>query len=136
MRLQRNLCNDVQGYLHYTIGARNHQEVNSHHNFSECLTQVPRYGSPSTRRFLSALLVPPTHGVTDNEAEYQTLIAALTDLGGRIRQARESPSMYSLLLHTDSQLMVGQLTQGWQIKAASLHPLVDEAKSLTEALGR
>jgi hypothetical protein len=37
MRLQRNLCNDVQGYLHYTIGARNRQEVNSYHNFMNAL---------------------------------------------------------------------------------------------------
>ena len=32
--------------------------------------------------------------------------------------------------------MVGQLTQGWQVKAANLRPLVDEAKSLMAAFGR
>jgi ribonuclease HI len=47
---------------------------------------------------------------TNNEAEYRTLIAALKDLAGRIQQAAKSPSGYSLLVHTDSQLMVGQLT--------------------------
>ena len=73
--------------------------------------------------------------VTNNEAEYRTLIAALKDLVGRIQQAGKSPSKYSLLVHTDSQLMVGQLTQGWQIKAANLRPLVDEAKSLMGAFG-
>jgi probable phosphoglycerate mutase len=51
-------------------------------------------------------------GVTNNETEYQTLIAALKDLVGRIQRAGKAPSGYSLLLHTDSQLIVGQLTQG------------------------
>ncbi len=75
-------------------------------------------------------------GVTNNEAEYRTLIAALKDLVGRIQCAGKSPSDYSLLVHTDSQLMVGQLTQGWQIKAVNLRPLVDEARSLVQAFGR
>jgi probable phosphoglycerate mutase len=74
--------------------------------------------------------------VTNNEAEYRTLIAALKDLTGRITQAGKSPSAYSLLVHTDSQLVVGQLTQGWKVKAANLRPLVDEAKSLLQAFGR
>jgi ribonuclease HI len=73
---------------------------------------------------------------TNNEAEYQTLIAALKDLVGRIQRADRAPSGYSLLAHTDSQLMVGQLTQGWKVKAANLRPLVDEAKSLMQAFGR
>ena len=73
---------------------------------------------------------------TNNEAEYQTLIAALKDLSGRIQRAGKAPSGYSLLLHTDSQLMVGQLTQGWKVKAANLRPLVDEATSMMQAFGR
>ena len=73
---------------------------------------------------------------TSNEAEYQTLIAALKDLVSRIRRAGKSPSAYSLLIHTDSQLVVGQLTQGWQVKAANLRPLVDEAAAAIKAFGR
>jgi ribonuclease HI len=69
-------------------------------------------------------------------AEYRTLIAALKDLMGRIQRAGKSPSDYSLLVHTDSQLIVGQLTQGWRVKAANLRPLVDEATSLIQAFGR
>jgi ribonuclease HI len=75
-------------------------------------------------------------GVTNNEAEYRTLIAGLRDLAGRIQRAGKSPADYSLLVHTDSQLMVGQLTQGWQVKAANLRPLVDEARNLVQAFGR
>jgi ribonuclease HI len=75
-------------------------------------------------------------GVTNNEAEYRTLIGGLKDLVGRIQRAGKSPSDYSLLVHTDSQLLVGQLTQGWQAKAANLRPLVDEARGLVQAFGR
>lgn len=67
---------------------------------------------------------------TNNEAEYRTLIAALKDLIGRITRAGKSPAQYSVVVQTDSQLMVGQLTQGWQVKAANLRPLVDEAAAL------
>lgn len=73
---------------------------------------------------------------TNNEAEYRTLIAALKDLLGRIQKAGRSPSSYSLLAYTDSQLIVGQVTQGWQVKAANLRPLIDEARSLLKAFGR
>jgi ribonuclease HI len=73
---------------------------------------------------------------TNNEAEYRTLIAALKDLLGRIERAGKNPSAYSLLVHTDSQLMVGQLTLGWQVKAANLRPLVDKARSLMQTFGR
>jgi ribonuclease HI len=75
-------------------------------------------------------------GVTSNETEYQTLVAALKDLVGRIQRAGKSASDFSLLVHTDSQLVVGQLTHGWQVKAANLRPLVDEAAALIEAFGR
>jgi ribonuclease HI len=75
-------------------------------------------------------------GITNNEAEYRILIAALKDLVGRIWRAGKSPSGYSLLVHTDSQLMVGQLTQGWKVKASNLPPLVDEAAALMQTFGR
>jgi len=75
-------------------------------------------------------------GVTNNEAEYRSLIGGLKDLASRIQRAGKSPSDYSLLVPTDSQLMVGQLTQGWQVKAANLRPLVNEAGSLVQAFGR
>jgi len=72
---------------------------------------------------------------TNSEAEYQILIAALKDLVGRIERAGKSPSDYSLLVHTDSQLVTGQLTQGWKVKAANLRPLVDEAEALMRPFG-
>ena len=73
---------------------------------------------------------------TNNEAEYVALISALVDLRGRIERASKSPRNYSVAVHTDSQLLVGQLTQGWQVKAANLRSLVDEARSLVQTFGR
>lgn len=75
-------------------------------------------------------------GVTNNEAEYRTLIAALKDLVGRIRRAGKSPTDYAVLVYTDSQLMVGQLRQNWKVKAANLRSLVDEAGALADGFGR
>ena len=96
------------------------------------------YGSYviSTRDGQKEILRLDLGTATNNEAEYQTLIAALKDLGGRIQRADRAPSGYSLLIYTDSQLVVGQLTQGWKVKAANLRPLVDEAAALVQAFGR
>jgi ribonuclease HI len=73
---------------------------------------------------------------TNNEAEYVALISALVDLRGRIERAGKSPRSYSVVVHTDSQLLAGQLTQGWQVKAANLRSLVDEAATLIQTFGR
>jgi ribonuclease HI len=43
--------------------------------------------------------------------------------------------VYSTLVHTDSQLVVGQLTQGWKINATNLRPIVDEAAALLQVFG-
>mgnify|MGYP001822977467 FL=1 len=96
------------------------------------------YGSYviSTRDGQKEILRLDLGTATNNEAEYQTLIAALKDLVGRIQRADRAPSGYSLLAHTDSQLMVGQLIQGWKVKAANLRPLVDEAAALMQTFGR
>jgi ribonuclease HI len=81
---------------------------------------------------------------TNNEAEYVAFISALVDLRGRIERAGKNPRSYSVTVCTDSQLLVGQLTQGWHVKAANpstplrtgLRSLVDEAKALVETFGR
>lgn len=56
---------------------------------------------------------------TNNQAECVALIFALVDLRGRIKRASKSPRSYSVAVRTDSQLVVGQLTQGCKIKAAN-----------------
>jgi hypothetical protein len=60
--------------------------------------------------------------VLRNEAEYRTLVAGLKDLVGRIERAGKAQADYSLLVQTDSQLMVGQVAQDWQVKAVNVRP--------------
>ncbi len=55
---------------------------------------------------------------TNNEMEYAALISAL-------KHAKPKDALF-----TDSQLLVGQVCQGWKVKALHLKPLVDEAKRL------
>jgi len=55
---------------------------------------------------------------TNNEMEYRALLSALAD--ARAERAT---------IFTDSQLLVGQLTRGWKVKAENLRPLHSEAKT-------
>jgi ribonuclease HI len=73
---------------------------------------------------------------TNNEAEYVAFISALVDLRGRIERAGKRPRDYSVVVRTDSQLLVGQLTQGWKVNAANLRSLVDNAAVLMQTFGR
>jgi ribonuclease HI len=76
------------------------------------------------RKDSAATCMQPRHGrkqtvcldigtATNNEGECRTLIAALKDLTGRIQKAGRSPPNCSVLVYTDSQLMIGRkLTTG------------------------
>ena len=61
---------------------------------------------------------------TNNEAEYMTLLASLKN----ILMNRTDPTEPTV--YTDSQLMVGQLTQGSKVKAENLLALHEEAALL------
>jgi ribonuclease HI len=67
---------------------------------------------------------------TVDEAEYHTLIAALTDLAARITAAGRDPSAYILAIYSRQELVVKQLTGAYRVKAAALQPLYAEARAL------
>ena len=67
---------------------------------------------------------------TVDEAEYRTLIAALTDLGARITAAGRDPAAYTLAVYSRQELVVKQLTGAYRVKAAALQPLYSEARTL------
>ncbi len=71
--------------------------------------------------------------VTNNEAEYLTLIAALDrlarDLGDRARQNRVS-------VRGDSQLVISQLRGVWKVRKEELKPLHYRASVLLDRFGR
>lgn len=71
--------------------------------------------------------------VTNNEAEYLTLIAALewlaNDLGEQGRRARVD-------VRGDSQLVLSQLRGAWKVRKEELKPLHYRASSLLDRFGR
>lgn len=74
------------------------------------------------------------HGnhLTNNQAEYMTLIAALEwlarDLGDLRKQAR-------VTISGDSKLVVSQVTGVWKVKNANMIPLVKQTKELFTKFG-
>ena len=54
-------------------------------------------------------------GLTNNQAEYKALIAALEDLLDRVRIGCEDPKEWALIVQTDSQLVIGHLTLNWNV---------------------
>jgi len=71
-------------------------------------------------------------GVTNNEAEYMALIKALEHISNAFLHVNADLKTIKLTVRTDSQLVVGQLSKGWKIKAQNLRPLVIKASSLCQ----
>jgi ribonuclease HI len=68
--------------------------------------------------------------VTNNQAEYRTLIEALDDLNAKIGQDVQAAHV---AVYSDSLLVVSQLQGKWKVKNSGLRPLYQEA---LEKLGR
>ncbi len=68
--------------------------------------------------------------VTNNEAEYRTLIAALRDVIARLTAASLEPKMYTLTVRGDSQLVIFQVTGRWKVRNPRIRPLHAEATAL------
>jgi ribonuclease HI len=64
--------------------------------------------------------------LTNNEAEYQTLLAALRDLGQRL--GRRAPAA-TLKITGDSQLVIRQLSGEWDARDGRMRALRDEARA-------
>lgn len=74
------------------------------------------------------------HGkhLTNNQAEYMTLIAALHWLSGDLGDARKQARV---TIFGDSKLVVSQINGVWKVKNANMVPLVREAKELFGRFG-
>lgn len=70
---------------------------------------------------------------TSNEAEYDTLIAALEDLLRRIAKARRHPSDFTLEVRGDSALVINQLQGRWQAKEPRMQQRRDRCLRLLES---
>ena len=71
--------------------------------------------------------------VTNNQAEYRTLIGALEDLRERLGQEAGTTAV---AIRGDSQLVVQQVGGRWKVKNAELQPLHRRAVELLGAFGR
>ena len=62
-------------------------------------------------------------GITNNEAEYMIVIEALKLIKSVLEASGESVKGNSILIKSDSALVIGQCSLGWKIKAVHLRPL-------------
>jgi ribonuclease HI len=75
------------------------------------------------------------HGnhLTNNQAEYMTLIAALEWLANDLGEQRKHANV---AIFGDSKLVVSQITGVWKVKNGNMIPLVKQAKDLFTRFGR
>lgn len=73
--------------------------------------------------------------VTNNEAEYMTLIRALEELVNGIRQAGNEPRQFTLEVRGDSKLVMEQVAGRWKVREPRLRPLHQRARQLLQEFG-
>ena len=72
---------------------------------------------------------------TNNEAEYDTLIAALEALHKRLQDNGAAPSTAKLDIRGDSLLVINQVQGAWQCKEARLQTRRDQVRKLLQTFG-
>ncbi len=73
--------------------------------------------------------------VTNNEAEYDTLINALQDLVSRVQSAGGAPAQLFADIWGDSQLVVNQVNGTWKINKAPLQARCNQVRALLQQFG-
>ncbi|MCC6626356.1 MAG: ribonuclease HI family protein [Chloroflexi bacterium] len=73
--------------------------------------------------------------VTNNEAEYRTLAAALADLRRTLTAAGKEPRAYRVLVTGDSQLVINQLNGVYKLRHANLRDWHVQIKTLAADFG-
>ncbi|HEY4687987.1 MAG TPA: reverse transcriptase-like protein [Anaerolineae bacterium] len=66
--------------------------------------------------------------MTNNEAEYATLLHALDDVMGRIERASTLPEAFSIEVRGDSALVLNQVSGEWKAKDDRMRMLRDSAR--------
>lgn len=74
--------------------------------------------------------------VTNNEAEYDTLIAALEALLKRLEAMGQDPARVHLEVRGDSQLVINQLSGRWRVRNDRLRQRWLRAQTLLQRFGR
>lgn len=73
--------------------------------------------------------------MTNNEAEYDTLIAALEDVSARLDAAGKRPADFSLEVRGDSSLVLRQVRGDWKAKDERMRRRRDMVRSLLARFG-
>ncbi|MCB0076035.1 MAG: ribonuclease HI family protein [Anaerolineales bacterium] len=73
--------------------------------------------------------------MTNNEAEYETLISALDTLASKIRQHGRNPRDYTLDLRGDSKLVISQVKGEWKAKDDRMAKYRDNVRTLLAQFG-
>jgi len=73
--------------------------------------------------------------MTNNEAEYDTLIAALDDVSQRVEAAGKRPADFTLEVRGDSSLVLRQVRGEWKAKEERMRRRRDMARSLLARFG-
>jgi len=68
--------------------------------------------------------------MTNNEAEYESLLASLEDLIARIRRAGRDPAEFTVEVRGDSALVINQVAGLWKAKDARMKALRNRARAL------
>jgi len=68
--------------------------------------------------------------MTNNEAEYDTLIAALHDLIGHIEATGRKPSTYTVEVRGDSSLVLKQVEGSWKARDERMRARRDQVRQL------
>ena len=68
--------------------------------------------------------------MTNNEAEYETVIAALSDLIGRIERAHRAPKAFTVAVEGDSRLVIRQVLGTWKAQDARMRAYRNRVREL------
>lgn len=74
--------------------------------------------------------------LTNNEAEYDTLISALAAVVRELEQHGQDPSQVTLQVRGDSQLVINQVTGRWQASEPRMRERRDAVRQLLARFGR
>jgi len=75
-------------------------------------------------------------GITNNEAEYMIVIEALKLIQSVLEASGETVIKHSVLINSDSALVIGQCSLGWKIKASRIWPLHHELMNLIDKFSK
>jgi ribonuclease HI len=68
--------------------------------------------------------------ITNNEAEYMIAIEALKLIKSVLETSGENVINTSILIYSDSALVIGQCSHGWKVKSARIMPLFTKLMNL------